>query len=167
MATSFAPIGSIVTPTSVIFVSSVVQFTTTVYKLDENNSWEVVQTFDTPVTEQTVTLSSDGVYYFHLEEYGNTGESIFVYICYEEVKAKLRSYIKSILCSCCEDDCNPCSNETVYDFNMLHHLSLSYLGSNEFLLIQTDITDVTTLDKLHSINNAIVRTKKYILNYDI
>lgn len=159
--------GSIVTPTSVIFVSASDLYTVTVYKLDENNNWEIVEEITDSATEQNVSLSTDGVYYFKLKEDGGEDENHFVYVMYEDVKSKLRAYIKTILCNCCENNCDPCSNETVYDFNMLHHLSLTYLGNNEYLLIQTDMDDTSTLNELYNINNGIVRTKKYILKYDL
>jgi len=158
---------TLVTPTSVSFVDAAADITMIVYKLDENNAWATDTSYTTESDTMTHTITSDGVYRFHIDEYGGDDERDYVYVCYEVVKSKLRQYIQSQLCNCCEDNCNPCDNNIIYDFTMLVHLSLAYLGNNKYILATPDLTSSTVMDILESINNAIVRTAKYILQHDI
>lgn len=135
------------------------EFSMTVKKLDDNNNWETLFTSSTPATINTYTMANDGIYHFILSDGSEYGHLI-----YEDIKLKLRTYAKEQLCKCCESDCAPCDNERVYDFTMLVHLSLAYLGNNEYILDDAFDPDDTELER---INNAIVRTQKYILSNDL
>lgn len=159
---------SILTPTSLLFVDDGgVSFNMKVLRLDENNDWEVIYISNVQDSQMEYHIQQDGVYRIDLNEVLGEDIEMFIYVCYEQVKSKLRKYIKQILCNCCEDNCRPCDNRHIYDFTMLTHLSLPYLGNNKYLLISPDISNEVVRLELESINNAIVRTQRYILNYDI
>lgn len=159
---------NLVSPTHVIFNDDVYHFTIEVFKLDDNNDWVSIHTNNVEAFTQSYSMSSDGIYHFRLTLDYEGGIISYGYLLYETIKRNIREYAKSILCSCCEKDCSPCDNEQIYDFMMMIHLSLAYLGANDYLMVTPfDPTDPVIQPDIEAINNAIVRTKKYILINDI
>jgi len=159
-------IAQLLTPKQVQF-SHDEDVTLVVKYLDENNQWEIKHT-SSPSDTHIYNMLVDGVYNFYLYTADAVAEWSYGHLNYEYIKYKLRTYAKDILCTCCENGCDPCENNTIYDFTLLSHLALAFVGNNEFILVESfDPEDPLIKIEIERLNNAIVRSTKYVINYDI
>lgn len=133
----------------------------TPYKMDSSYAWV---TYSSPITilaagTDTFTYSEDGVYKFEVEEDSIITE--FSDVQYDNYMSCLKIKTRAIIDCGCYDECDDC---VLYHYTSAFLLGVTFFGDYTY-----SIKDITTpssdeLEDLQHINNAIIRTGKYIVN---
>ena len=133
----------------------------TLYKLNSSQDWAIVGTASTilATATETFTYSDDGVYKFTIVENSVTTE--YSDVQYDDYMTCLKAKTKDIIDCGCQDECDDC---VLYLYTSAFFLGITFFGDYTY-----SIKDITSLsadetEDLENINNAIIRTEKYIVN---
>lgn len=133
----------------------------TPYKLNSSQIWEAYGSIINilAAATDTFTYSEDGVYKFAVEENSITTE--ISDIQYDDYMTCLKAKTKDIIDCGCQDECDDC---VLYLYTSAFFLGVTFFGDYVYSIKDITTLSADELEDLQNINNAIIRTNKYIVN---
>lgn len=133
----------------------------TPYKFSSSHVWEAYGSAITilATATDTFTYSEDGVYKFSVEE--NSVPTEISDIQYNDYMTCLKVKTKAIIDCGCQDECSDC---VLYHYTSAFLLGVTFFGDYTYSLKDITSLSASELQDLQYINNAIIRTDKYIVN---